>query len=280
MYSLGFAFAAAVSVKGFDYYILPLTERPHSELHRAFKPGGEWGHGLGILGSSMLLLLFLYSARKRNLLGLRFWKIRYWLNFHIFLGIMGPVFVTLHTALKFGGFVSVSYFSMMAVMLSGFVGRYLYVQIPRALSGDKLSMKQMEERNEQLTRLLVEKYRVNPKAISKLHILAGVHEGKELTGVAAIFTIIKNDLTRPSKFRGLRKKLLLQNGDLPPARIHDLFQLINQKALLIRKMALLSSIQPLFHYWHVAHKPFAYVMIIIMVLHVGITILFGFRWIF
>ncbi len=38
----------------------------------------------------------------RHALGLRFGKIRNWLNIHIFFGIMGPIFVTLHTAFKFG----------------------------------------------------------------------------------------------------------------------------------------------------------------------------------
>lgn len=114
--------------------------------HPNMKPGGVWGHGVGILGSAMLLLLFLYSARKRNKFGLRFGKIGQWLNIHIFLGIMGPILVTLHTSFKFGGIVSVSYFSMLAVMLSGFVGRYLYVQIPRSLSGDELSMKKLRKK--------------------------------------------------------------------------------------------------------------------------------------
>ena len=54
-----------------------------------------------------------------------------WLEVHIFCGIVGPVLVTFHTSFKFNGIISVAYWSMMAVMLSGFVGRYLYVRIPK-----------------------------------------------------------------------------------------------------------------------------------------------------
>jgi hypothetical protein len=36
----------------------------------------------------------------------------------------------------------------------------------------------------------------------------------------------------------------------------------------------------LLHHWHVFHKPFAYVMLFIMVLHVGVTVAFGYTWIF
>jgi hypothetical protein len=38
--------------------------------------------------------------------------------------------------------------------------------------------------------------------------------------------------------------------------------------------------QNLFRYWHVAHLPFAFVMLIIMIIHVGVTLTFGYHWIF
>ncbi|RMD95537.1 MAG: hypothetical protein D6813_00155 [Calditrichaeota bacterium] len=278
-YLSGLSFAAGVLIKGYHYYILPLHQRPHSPLHALLKPGGVLGHGLGIAGSTMMLLLFLYSVRKRELFGLRFGKIRYWLNIHIFFGIVGPVLVTLHTAFKFGGIVAISYFSMIAVMLSGFVGRYLYVQIPRALSGDELSMKEMDEKNKLMTRLLREKYGVDQMFLQEIEKLSGVTEQHNFRGLLAIFSILKNDLSRPFRVRKLKRQIL-QQTTFSKKEIHNLIELANQKAILIRKMTLLSSIQPLFHLWHVIHKPFAYIMIIFMLIHVFVTILFGYRWIF
>jgi hypothetical protein len=38
--------------------------------------------------------------------------------------------------------------------------------------------------------------------------------------------------------------------------------------------------QKLFKYWHVAHLPFALVMLVIMVVHVAVSIVFGYTWIF
>jgi hypothetical protein len=49
---------------------------------------------------------------------------------------------------------------------------------------------------------------------------------------------------------------------------------------LNRRIDRLEYMQNLFRYWHVAHLPFALVMLIIMIVHVGVTILFGYRWIF
>jgi hypothetical protein len=55
---------------------------------------------------------------------------------------------------------------------------------------------------------------------------------------------------------------------------------LESEASLERRIKRLEMMQNLFKYWHVAHLPFALVMLIIMVIHVGVTIVFGYRWIF
>jgi len=52
--------------------------------------------------------------------------------------------VLYHTALKFGGIVAVSFWSMAAVVLSGVIGRFIYVRIPRTIQGNELSVKELE----------------------------------------------------------------------------------------------------------------------------------------
>ncbi|MDQ7053302.1 MAG: hypothetical protein Q9P14_10560 [candidate division KSB1 bacterium] len=84
LYGVGLGLFVGVLWKALPYYRLDLIERPHSLAHPDFKPGGRIGHALGILGSAMLLLLFLYSARKRELFGLRWGNISRWLDIHIF----------------------------------------------------------------------------------------------------------------------------------------------------------------------------------------------------
>lgn len=278
LYTVSILFAAGVILKGYGYYSLPVEMRPHSALHQALKPGGLWGHGLGILGSSMVLLLFLYSARKRSLFGLRFGRIKNWLNIHIFFGIMGPVFINLHTSFKFGGIVAVSYYSMMAVMLSGFLGRYLYVQIPRKISGEELTFKEMKQTATHLTNMLTEKYQLNQVTLIQIDRLAGTQNNQG--GFSAILAIMKSDLTRFFKLQKLQKEIHRSYPKLPQAELRRIISIISKQSLLLRKISFLKVVQPLLHYWHVVHKPFAYVMVIIMFIHIGVAILFGYRWIF
>ena len=165
LYATGLLSVLAVLLTGMPYYLLQLSERPHSDMHAQLKPAGGWGHGLGIIGSAMILLLLLYSARKRRRLGLRFGRLSRWLDVHIFLGIMGPLLITLHTAMKFNGIVSISYFSMLAVAISGVFGRYVYMQIPRDARGDALGLEKARERLSVVQKSLVEKYANSPQAV-------------------------------------------------------------------------------------------------------------------
>jgi hypothetical protein len=61
-----------------------------------------------------------------------------WFDFHLMAGTVGPMFVALHSALKLSSWVSLAFWSMVIVALSGFIGRYLYTQVPELSSGREL----------------------------------------------------------------------------------------------------------------------------------------------
>jgi hypothetical protein len=42
----------------------------------------------------------------------------------------------------------------------------------------------------------------------------------------------------------------------------------------------LNTARRLLHHWHIFHKPFAIIMILIMIVHVIVAVSFGYRWIF
>jgi hypothetical protein len=173
------AAVAWVLWQGLDFYRTPLDERPHHEDFRALRPAGRIGHGLGIVGSVMVVVLLLYSLRKRWKPLARIGQLRHWLRYHIFLGVAGPVLITLHTSFKIDGLVSVSYWSMAAVVLSGVFGRYLYQQIPRNVLGEALAPAAVEERNEALLVDLSDRWGADQRALDDLDRLAlGPLEGR------------------------------------------------------------------------------------------------------
>ncbi len=73
---------------------------------------------------------------------------------------------------------------------------------------------------------------------------------------------------------------ILKRNKIPKAEYKKLLSLVKEDLILSRKIELLDTMQNLFKYWHVAHLPFALVMLVIMIIHVGVTLVFGYKWIF
>ncbi|MBI4926781.1 MAG: hypothetical protein HY835_03370 [Anaerolineae bacterium] len=105
-------------------------------LTRTVPAAGGWvGHSIGVLGFVLMLLTeTLYSLRKRSR-SARWGSMANWLKAHIFTGIVGPFMVLLHSSWKFNGLAGVVTLLTGLIVISGFVGRYIYTRIPRTAEG-------------------------------------------------------------------------------------------------------------------------------------------------
>jgi|SRR5271157_855357 len=106
-----------------------------SREHAIPRAGDLFGHLIGILGFLLMVMTeSLYSIRKRSRLA-HWGRMSDWLQFHIFTGIVGPYMVLLHTSWKFNGLAGATTALTVIIVVSGFVGRYIYTRIPRTLDG-------------------------------------------------------------------------------------------------------------------------------------------------
>lgn len=258
--------------QGASYYATPLALRPRHPGYWTFKPGGSRGLVYGGVGTGLMLAMLVYSLRKRVRAFRNLGKIRAWLAFHIFCGIVGPLFIVLHTSLKLGGIVALSFWSMVAVALSGVLGRYLYGRIPRTRAGDELTLEAVEAERAAVDQRLREELGLPEPTLERLALLArsGPAPG---SGLGVLLLRLPWD--------GLRLRLRLRRfraelAGVPGPLRRRAFGLIRRKALLERRIAMWSGVHRLFHYWHVVHKPFAVVMYLVMALHVATATLTGY----
>ena len=112
--------------------------------------GGLVGHLMGVIGFTLMLLTeTLYSLRKRAMRRPR-GSMRSWLRVHIVMGIVGPYLVLLHTAWSFNGLAGALSLMTAIVVVSGFIGRYIYTAVPRTADGAVI---EAQELTAQLTAL-------------------------------------------------------------------------------------------------------------------------------
>jgi len=269
--------AVIVSI-GYDYYTTPLTERFFHEDYRFLKPSGSIGHGYGIIGTLLLLIgVASYVIRKRVKRFARLGLLKHWLEFHIFLCTLGPLLILFHTAFKFGGIVSISFWSMVAVVLSGIIGRYIYLQMPRSIDGVELSFEESRELNYDLSHQLRQKYNLDDSIINRLDNYSG-NESQAINILSLLPIMIKGFWEDRSALNEIT--ISLKKSNVPRKNIREVKKMCKAKLKLNRRLSLLKATQKLFSYWHIIHFPFAILMLVIMVVHVAITLTFGSRWIF
>ncbi len=263
---------AYLSYTGYSYYQLPEEERFYHPQHDWFKPSGAYGHGIGILGTLLILFgVVIYIARKRYNFMSKQLRLKYLLEFHIFLCTVGPILILFHTAFKFGGLVSVAFWSMVAVVASGVIGRFIYIQIPRTIEGRELSLNEVKGLRTEVVETLKSRAELDADVIA-LIIGAGDADEKHVGGFLA-------RRMRERRTLGMISARLKQRS-MARADRKAIMDMVKDEFALSRRIGRLQLMQRLFKYWHVAHLPFALIMLIILIIHVAVTLAFGYRWIF
>ena len=261
-----------LSYTGYTYYDLPIEERFYHPQHHWFKPSGLYGQGLGVIGTAMILFgVSIYIARKRyNFLG-KLVRLKYLLEFHIFLCTLGPIMVLFHTAFKFGGIVSVAFWSMVAVVLSGVIGRFIYVQIPRTVEGRELSLAEVKN----LQNDMVEEIQQNPLANEEL--IQIIKDNNVKIG-SSRNSFVNNYIQNRNTLRKVKASLM--KHEVIGEKADEIISAVRNEINISNKISRLLKMQQLFKYWHVAHLPFALIMLIVVIIHIAITVSFGYKWIF
>ena len=238
-----------------------------------YEPGKGIWIDLGWTGSILMVLMMFYSIRKRVSLFHSFGSLRKWLSVHMLFGIVGPILITFHTTFKFNGIIATSFWCMIVTMVFGILGRYIYIQIPRNLSGTELAVNDIEDSVQSLGSAL-DKTLGHDNLLSLMTMIdSGKEEMEKLSPLNILFLIIKMDIKNVFNFFFLRKKLRT-DFKMSKKMQKDIVSQLKRRANLIRKKRLLATSHKLLHYWHVLHVPLAIVMFIILFIHVTVHYLF------
>ncbi|MBL7959580.1 hypothetical protein JNL27_05005 [bacterium] len=277
---IGIATAVLIGIYGADYYTTPVIERNTHSLHDVLSPTGFWGHGMGFIGTFLIVFgVSMYSLRKRWGVLAGFGLIKHVLEFHIFLCLLGPALILYHTAFKFGGIVAVSFWSMVCVVASGVLGRYIYLQIPKSLSGKDLTAGELQKHLNLVTQILINEYGIEDSRIQTIDALTQPFDaGEKTTFFRTLPKLMWHDFKRYFKIHAAIQHLSLKS--VSHEHLQTIRHLFLERSKIQRQIQTLVTTQKLFRYWHIIHMPFSIIMGVILVAHVIVAFLFGYTWIF
>ena len=250
-----------------------------AHLERYITPKRGIGYWLGIVGGSMMLLLLLYSARKRVSWLRWMGAIPAWFEFHMLLGIVGPILVVFHSNFKLGATNSdVALICMLLVAGSGVVGRYIYTRLHARLDGNEDSLEELKAVGDRL--------REQRTSIGFLPGLLGAIEHAEQRyikppkGVIAGFLHLSTGAARIALARWSVRREIKQAVDKAHRRESPLVARHAQRLAEVasryadrrldagRRVHEYRVYERLFSLWHVLHIPLFFMLLLAGIAHV------------
>ncbi len=267
------------AVYGYSFLIIATIAGWLLSDEKLVDPTEGFGYWLGIVGGSLMLLLVLYPAGKKSSLLRRLGVVKHWFRIHMIFGLVGPLLILYHCNFSVHAINSmVALYSMLAVTISGLVGRYFYTRIHRGLYGKRANIDGLREEisdSKNNSRGLAV---VLPKFIGELHSVSAKLTGDKFTrniGIGySLSWIFRYYMVRLRLYLIINKELREQVAFSQALKSNSksLRKTANRYAKkqvgLMRQVAQLSVYERFFSLWHLFHMPLFLLLIVSAIAHV------------
>jgi len=255
---------------------------------------------LGIAGLSFMILMHIYSVRKRNkdffLFKIFSYKLVTYLNIHIILATIGVSLIVVHAIGSYESIIAwVSFFSMFMVWQSGFVGKYIFVKIPKDNSGLHLEKMSVIEKLESLNADFIKSMKANhenkdfqnflidylsgyAKSIHLLHkkddhsITRFFYNFKQTYGAWRLY---KENMAHLKKHELVWSDKSVQGTQEYADHLSMYEEKMNEILLLHFQIEFIDILKAMFKNWHDIHVPLTYLLYTTAALHVIVIVLFS-----
>ncbi len=269
--SVGGLFSAAV--------ILLLYLGWHLPTEHYITPKRGLGYALGIIGGSLMLLLLVYSLRKRyawlGFLG----PTPSWFRFHMVLGVLGPLCILYHSNFSTGATNSnVALFSMLAVAGSGLIGRYIYAHVHHGLYGSKVELGELRAGADGL-RGLSGSIGFLPELVTRIEAaerrLLSAGPKNALLGFTKPVLVALAAMGARWRLHGYVGEALRSGARKSAVLASERKRLrstacayVDRRIAATRRVAGFEGYERLFSLWHALHVPLIFMMILAAVIHI------------
>lgn len=230
-----------------------------------YTPRSNFGFYLGVVGTVMMLLLLAYPLRKHVQWMQRWGALKHWFRVHMIMGIVGPTLVLFHSTFHMRSTnAAVALFSMLGVVISGIVGRFVYTKIHYGLYGSRATLGKIQEEFAGRSSDAKSRLHCAPRVEQWLQSfeLESTHIDRSLFG--HLFNFLTLGLRRRFlEFRCARELRRILKTERHPEFRGGASEAIELAALYLResqRVAQFSIYERFFSLWHVLHIPLIYIL--------------------
>lgn len=250
----------------------------YEAAERVITPKEGLGYYLGIVGALMMLGLLLYPARKYYKWAQSWGTVAQWFKAHMVLGIVGPALVVIHSGFELhskNGLVAMV--SMLLVVASGIIGRYVYSRLHFGLYGRRAEVGDLIKEVEQAEDILALGNLTPKEVLANVSRLADTAIADTLTFTGCIkfrsgrserhkikresHTDLETSIAAGALHVRISPAELRLELDKAHANLDSLF-------LTIEQIGSVRFYERIFNAWHLLHLPLYYLLMVSAVLHV------------
>ena len=233
------------------------------------------GYALGIAGGVMMLLMLLYPLRKNWKLMSGMLRVKDWFRAHMILGILGPTAILFHSNFNLGSTNSnVALFSMLLVVLSGLIGRFVYRQIHHGLYGSQVTYKELltdydaEKSLREFPATMAAKI---SEELDAIQLRAADTSASLLTQWQTVRTV---SISSNKMIKWLNNTIRASKKESSSSELASLKHLraqMKKEVELLKKMSRLALYNHMFSLWHILHLPIFLMLVITAIVHVVVV---------
>lgn len=238
-----------------------------------YTPRSNVGFYLGVAGSVMMLAMLAYPLRKHVRFMHRWGSLKHWFRIHMIMGIVGPTLILFHTTFHLRSLnAMIALVSMLGVVISGIIGRFVYTKIHHGLYGRRATLMEIREKFAG----------DSADAKSRLHCAPRVEQWlksfeRDSTQLDRSFTShLFSPLTLGLKriilgfrcARELRRTLKAERHPEFRGGASEAIQLASSYLKESQRVAQFNTYERLFSLWHVLHIPLIYILAACTIFHI------------
>ncbi len=257
-----------------DYYMLSPEDRPAHAKHAFLRPGLGFGLLFGIAATALIAANFMYLLRRSPRFRFKVGSLRAWMTSHVATGILALLCATLHAAMDprdtVGGH---ALWALIVLFVSGAIGRYFYVYVPRAANGRELELEEVKTRLERMSeewdrsqRSFVEEVRGEISRLVQETQWRGSFAGR----VVGLFRG-QRDLARVLARLARRARA----HRIPEERAAETLHLARKAHRTSLMAAHYEDLRGVLESWRYVHRWVAALMVVLLVLHVAYALTYG-----
>jgi Fe-S-cluster-containing hydrogenase component 2 len=243
------------------------TEPDLAELGVSYLAGSKLALACGYVGTALMVLSMAYPLQRRFGWFYRTATNQFWLDVHIMTGMVGPLFIALHSALRLSTWVSIPFWSMTAVVISGLVGRYLYTLVPALTSRSDLELLEHRRAITELTANVPSAGAYTRDVLDREQRHS--EQAWEIGLIVLLGWVLMDDVRRIASRTRDRYRL---RKLVPRDVAHELAWRLDTVVRLERRTKLAPRGKALLKSWKRIHVPFSVALLVTMIAHIAIAL--------